>query len=326
MSPYSPLRWSALRNEIPIGVPSVFPSKTPVTPSTIMSFSDCVAAGYPVLGSSSRQCTTPEGIVYTEESAEKITYTNTSINNIVIDSPLPGAAVGKEFIVKGKARGPWFFEASFPIKLLDKNGTTLAVFVAQAKEDWMTENFVPFEVTIKVPQSYSGPLTLMLQKDNPSGLPENDASISFPLIQSAATTTNTGSGEGVPITLYYYNPARDQGPGGAQCSKQGLVAVARTIPRTMTPIQDSIKLLLQGKITETEKAQGLLSEFPLAGVILQSASLNTGVLTLTFNDPQNKTGGGACRVAILKSEIEATAKQFKEVTSVRFSPEELFQP
>ena len=130
----------------------------------------------------------------------------------------------------------------------------------------------------------------------------------------------------VPIQLFYYDSALDQGEGGAQCSRNGLVAVTRNIPKTGTPIEDAINLLLHSEISEEEKARGLTSEFPLPGVTLKAASLNDGVLTLTFEDPQNKTGGGACRAGILWFEIEATAKQFPEVQSVRFMPDELFQP
>lgn len=144
--------------------------------------------------------------------------------------------------------------------------------------------------------------------------------------QQNSTTTQNFSETELPVRLYYYNPALDQGPGGAQCSGKGLVAVERIIPRTMTPIQDAVILLLRGEITDEEKAQGIMSEFPLSGVALQSASLVNGTLTLTFSDPENKTGGGSCRVSILWKEIEATAKQFSEVKTVRFLPEELFQP
>ncbi len=131
---------------------------------------------------------------------------------------------------------------------------------------------------------------------------------------------------GIPIMLYYYNPALDQGPGGAQCSKTGLVAVNREIPPTPTPLTETIKLLLRGELSDEERAQGITSEFPLAGVTLGSASIKDGVATLTFNDPQNNTGGGSCRVAVLWAQIEATAKQFPKVKSVSFMPEELFQP
>ncbi len=150
---------------------------------TVLSFEECVAAGYPVMESYPRQCRTPDGRLYVEDiaPAAKITYTNATINNISVDLPAPGGVVGKEFSVVGKARGTWFFEASFPVEILDKNGKSLVVVPAQAQSDWMTENFVPFKATLKVPNGYAGAATLVLRKDNPSGLPQNDASISFPI-------------------------------------------------------------------------------------------------------------------------------------------------
>ena len=117
------------------------------------------------------------------------------------------------------------------------------------------------------------------------------------------------------IKLYYYNPEFDQDEfGNILCSRNGLVPVEREIPITQTPIQDTIKLLLSSGLADLE------------GVTLKGASLKDGVLTLEFNDPNNKTVGGACRVGILWFQIEATAKQFPEVQQVRFLPEELFQP
>jgi len=133
--------------------------------------------------------------------------------------------------------------------------------------------------------------------------------------------------EGVVVKLFYYNPALDQGPGGVQCSRQGLVAVERSLPASDVLITDTIDLLLKGEIKPEEKAEGVESEYPLSGFFLVSSNLDReGNLTLTFSDPENKTGGGACRAGILWFQIEATAKQFPEVKSVRFEPEELFQP
>jgi hypothetical protein len=45
----------------------------------------------------------------------------------------------------------------------------------------MTANFIPFRANLKIPTSYIGPATVVLKKDNPSGLPEHEASISFPI-------------------------------------------------------------------------------------------------------------------------------------------------
>ena len=128
------------------------------------------------------------------------------------------------------------------------------------------------------------------------------------------------------MKLFFYNPKLDQGPGAAQCSEKGLVAVERVIAKTTTPLAETIKLLLRGELTDEERSSGITTEFPITGVTLKSATIQNAVATLTFIDPQNKTSGGSCRVAILTAQITATAKQFSTVQSVRFAPEELFQP
>lgn len=117
----------------------------------------------------------------TVNETNKITYFRASPDMIVVELPFPGAVTGKEFSVVGRARGQWFFEASFPMELRDKDGNVIAVGYSQAQGEWMTEEFVPFKGELKVPQSYIGPATLVLMKDNASGLPEHDAWISFPI-------------------------------------------------------------------------------------------------------------------------------------------------
>lgn len=123
----------------------------------------------------------PTGNV-TKEGDGQMTYVNASSDMISVELPFPGAVTGKDFVVIGQARGMWFFEASFPVELLDKNGKMIAQGIARAGSDWMTENFVQFRADIKAPESYIGPATLVLKKDNPSGLPEHDASVSFPIV------------------------------------------------------------------------------------------------------------------------------------------------
>ncbi len=229
--------------------------------------------------------------------------------NEIITSPL---------IIKGKARGVWFFEASFPVKLYDDNGELLATAIAQAQADWMTKDFVPFLAEMNFENSKTEKGILVFEKDNPSGLPEHYDELRIPVTFAKATKK---------IKLYYYNPELDKDESGnTKCSRDGLVAVKRWVAVTKTPIQDAIKLLLLGQLTEQEKNQGITTEFPLEGLLLKGVSLKDGVLTLEFDDSKNKTVGGACRVGILWFQIEATAKQFPEVKQVRFWPEELFQP
>ena len=111
-----------------------------------------------------------------------ITYSNASSDLITVELPFPGAVTGKDFSIIGKARGTWYFEASFPITILDKDNKVLVNTYAQAQGEWMTENFVPFRSDVKIPETYIGPATIVLQKDNPSDMREKDAYISFPII------------------------------------------------------------------------------------------------------------------------------------------------
>lgn len=109
------------------------------------------------------------------------TYVNASADLIQVELPYPGAVTGKEFTIIGKARGYWFFEASFPVELRTLDGNILGGGVATAQDDWMTEDFVNFTAEMQTPSAFIGPAILILKKDNPSGLPENDASVSFPI-------------------------------------------------------------------------------------------------------------------------------------------------
>lgn len=112
----------------------------------------------------------------------QVAYLNASADNIVVDTPLPGATVPRTFAVSGKARGGWYFEASFPVQVRGENNQILFEGPIQAEGDWMTPEFVPFSTTITIPGAYSGPATLVLHNDNASGLPENDRSISIPVV------------------------------------------------------------------------------------------------------------------------------------------------
>jgi len=238
--------------------------------------------------------------------------------NVVVFLPKENQVIGSPFLVEGEARGTWFFEADFPVKLFDGNGELLAVAIAQAQGNWMTENFVPFKAELTFEQSVTKTGTLVLEKDNPSGLVEHADELRIPVLFTQETKT---------IKLYYYNPELDKDDSGnVMCSRKGLVAVEREIAASTTPIQGTIKLLLKGRITEKEKSQGIDTEYPLKDFSLESASLQDGILTLEFDDPNNKSVGGSCRVGILWFQIEATAKQFPEVKQVRFLPEEIFQP
>ena len=92
-----------------------------------------------------------------------------------------GQTVSLPLTINGTVPGNWFFEGSFPVFLKDANGTQIAVALAQTTEDWMTTNIIPFTVTLPA-INYQGAGTVVFTKDNPSGEPQFDASVTVNVI------------------------------------------------------------------------------------------------------------------------------------------------
>ncbi len=241
--------------------------------------------------------------------------------NIKVTLPEPYTAVSSPIAIAGEATGNWYFEATFPVSLVDAEGKVLVQTFAEAKGEWMTTDYVPFTLSIPFSVSATTSATLVFERDNPSGLPEHDRRHTIPVTLMPVAVAERD------IALYYYNEKKDSDVlGNILCSKKGITQVTRSIAVTKTPIQDTIKLLLEGNITAAEKEAGITTEYPLSGFALTGASEKDGALTLSFVDPNNKTSGGSCRATILWAQIEATAKQFPGIKSVRFIPDTLFQP
>lgn len=100
---------------------------------------------------------------------------------IALRTPQPNGILRSPLTLEGSARGPWFFEASFPVYLVDADGDTIAVGPATAEGEWMTEAFVPFTATLTFTPPAAETGTLILAKNNPSGLPEHEAELRIPI-------------------------------------------------------------------------------------------------------------------------------------------------
>lgn len=100
---------------------------------------------------------------------------------ITVEAPRPNAVVTSPLIIKGKARGNWYFEGSFPVTLLDAQGNVLVEHYATAQGEWMTTEYVPFTASL----TYTAPAGtrgfLVLKKDNPSGESQFDNSLTIPV-------------------------------------------------------------------------------------------------------------------------------------------------
>ncbi|MBI2484793.1 hypothetical protein HYW18_01430 [Candidatus Uhrbacteria bacterium] len=122
----------------------------------------------------------PAPVVVVEEPAEDIEEPPAEAPMRVL-SPKEHTLVKSPLSVMGEARGFWFFEASFPVRIEDGEGNMLGEGIATAQTDWMTEEFVPFFVTIEFDPGEATVGALVLMRDNPSGLPENDAEVRVPV-------------------------------------------------------------------------------------------------------------------------------------------------
>jgi len=117
-------------------------------------------------------------------------------DRIIITTPSPMATIVSPLVISGKARGGWFFEASFPVTLTNWNGLIIAEGIATANENWMTNEFVPFTATLTFISPYTTDSaefmkrgSLIFQRDNPSDLPENDAALEFTVMFAPVPTT-----------------------------------------------------------------------------------------------------------------------------------------
>lgn len=101
---------------------------------------------------------------------------------IQLESPEPLAVIESPLEAAGRARGGWYFEASFPVVLVDWDGLIIAEGVATADGEWMTEEFVPFRATLEFETpGYGERGALILRKHNASGLPEHDDALEVPI-------------------------------------------------------------------------------------------------------------------------------------------------
>jgi len=239
---------------------------------------------------------------------------------ITVESPKAGAKLSNPLKITGQARGQWFFEASFPVAFADEQGKIVGQGLATAKEEWMTEKFVPFEASIVV-ENYLGKGYLIMSRDNPSGLPENEDAIYLPV---EIVAPKTGVAEQMTVNVFFSNNKIDKDT--MYCEKT--YATPRLIPKTPAVARAALEQLLLGP-TAAEKKAGFLTSIN-DKVKIQKLTVENGVAKVDFNKQLEYKVGGSCRVAAIASQIRETLMQFSSVKSVVISidgrTEDILQP
>ncbi len=165
---------------------------------TLKNFDDCRDHNFPVIQSYPEQCTGPDGVIYFQDLSEASTSTATSTGNILATSTFSyksdvfltnlskNQIITSPLHIEGQAKGNWYFEASFPIKITNSKGAILGQGLAKAIGDWMSTSTVPFsaDITFVVHLSPNASTTgyIVFSKDNPSDIPANGDSFKIPVV------------------------------------------------------------------------------------------------------------------------------------------------
>ena len=170
-----------------LGITSIFLPEESQAPEPVACTDDAkVCPDGSVVGRTGLDCEFNCPTVEVPEDVQ--TYIESKADLITVSAPEPMTVVTSPLSLSGEARGYWFFEGDAPVVLTDWDGRIIAESFITAGGDWMTEDKVPFsgELTFTSPYSEGDPDfmrrgTLIFQKDNPSGLPENDDALEIPI-------------------------------------------------------------------------------------------------------------------------------------------------
>ncbi len=218
--------------------------------------------------------------------------------DIQIEKPKSGDTASSPLEIDGRAKGSWFFEGQFPIKLIDGNGLVLATGQAKALGDWANEDTVPFRAILEFSVPASASATLVFSQDDPSGQ-SNAEEIKVPVA--------IGKAAGMKIKVFFLNIQFD--PDASDCSK--VYEVERVIPKTQATARAAMIELLSGP-TELEKSGGFSTNIN-SDVTVQKISITNGVANIDFSQKMGEGVSGDCRTTAIKAQIIETLKQFPAV-------------
>ncbi len=274
--------------------------KSPIT-KYINNFQDCLNARYAIMESWPRACRTPDGRIFKEDIGNQLEKTDL----IQVTEPQANQEISTPVVIKGQARGTWFFEASFPVEVLDDSQLAIGTGIAQAKAEWMTEDFVPFEATIDFARPLSKQGFLVLKKDNPSGNAQYDDQLIIPVSFNQDTMS----------VKVYFATSKTAGQDDFDCKY--LESVNKEVPKSTAVARAALTALLAGP-SASDKASGFYTAIN-SNVKINSLVIDDGVAKVDFNEQIQYQVGGSCKVSTIREQINQTLLQFPTVKSVIIS-------
>jgi hypothetical protein len=216
--------------------------------------------------------------------------------NLAVVSPVAGATVTSPLVVSGFGRT---FEQTFAWRIRGADGNVVdqGVAMTDAREaGW----FGPFTFEAFLPAMDAAAFTLeVLEYSAKDGSEQSLVSVPLNLL-----STRTSS-----FKIFF-----EKQSGSFDCA--AVAPVERTVAETAAIGRASVAELLKGP-TEAERAEGYATSIPpYAG--LNSLVIGGGMARADFTSGL-EPGGGACRAAAVRAQIENTLLQFDAVESVTIS-------
>jgi hypothetical protein len=118
----------------------------------------------------------------TTQSPVRTAVAPSDTNLASITSPMMGAQSKSPLVVTGIAPNNWYFEASFPARLVDLNNQVLAEAPAQAQTDWTVQGPVAFKAALSFVVLTETHATLVLQEDMPGENNPSPREVRIPVV------------------------------------------------------------------------------------------------------------------------------------------------
>jgi len=108
-------------------------------------------------------------------------------------------------------------------------------------------------------------------------------------------------------------------------SGYSIFPLIRYIDNSSSPINDTYRILLEGKLSFYEKEMGYESYFPVKNLVFKGASLKNNTLYISFDNKNALSELNEEIKKIIELELIKTGLQFEEVAEVIIQPEDIFK-
>lgn len=101
---------------------------------------------------------------------------------IATSSLQPDMVISSPLVLRGEVTGGgWFFEGTFPVKVMDARGTVLGTAAAHAETEWTSTGTVPWTATVTFAPPAASSGLVVFESDNPSGDPARMKTLQVPV-------------------------------------------------------------------------------------------------------------------------------------------------